>query len=363
MNHLPPRHQAATAEESGVRPQPRRRSARRVSGVAAVAAGAAVVSLLSACGSSSSSSASASASGSSSASAAAASTGSAGTATTRSVSTAKGQVTIPAHPLRVVSVHSFTTESLFDLGVTPIGVEDSGEQYEPPRYLARWKAVDKVATGATINYEKIAELKPDLIVGVDVPYLDADYKKLSAIAPTVLAPFDQTGNWSSYPAATADYVGRDTQLAALKQQYDDKIAAAKETYGAELAKEKWDVVQGGFDSGNYWIYGEQSPVGKILAALGTGFGSATQAVKGGGTDSVSYEKTELLKDADHIIYYTNNDGSPANHISKLFALQTFKELPAAKADAVVGTADFLPGSYSDAMGVIDSVTQALAKQH
>ena len=62
---------------------------------------------------------------------------------------------------------------------------------------------------------------------------------------------------------------------------------------------------------------------------------------------------------DRARHYTNNDGSPANNIQKLFALQAFNELPVAKSRHLVGTSDFLPGSYSDAIGVVDSLAKAL----
>ena len=41
--------------------------------------------------------------------------GTAGSAATRAVDTAHGKATVPAHPLRIVSVHSWSTESLYDL--------------------------------------------------------------------------------------------------------------------------------------------------------------------------------------------------------------------------------------------------------
>ncbi|MFJ5269793.1 ABC transporter substrate-binding protein [Streptomyces sp. NPDC088358] len=46
-----------------------------------------------------------------------------------------------------------------------------------------------MTTGADIDYERIAALKPDLIVGVDVPHLAKAYRKLSAIAPTAFTSF------------------------------------------------------------------------------------------------------------------------------------------------------------------------------
>ncbi|MFJ6539852.1 ABC transporter substrate-binding protein [Streptomyces sp. NPDC091385] len=278
---------------------------------------------------------------------------------THVVATAHGKVTVPTRPLRIVSVHTWTTESLFDLGLKPVGVEDSGASYVPPRYLKGWKSAPKVTTGADIDYEKIAALKPDLIVGVDVPYLSKAYQRLSAIAPTAFAAFDEKADWAAYPAETARFTGRTAQLGALKQKFDNRLTAVREKYGSRLSHSDWDVVQGGFDTGNYWIYGPASPVGDILGRLGVRFGSASASVHGGAVKSVSYERADLLKDADYVVYYTNNDGSPANKIGKLFALDTFKRLPSAKNHRLIGTADFLPGSYQDALGVIDSVEQAL----
>ncbi|MFK0138522.1 ABC transporter substrate-binding protein [Streptomyces murinus] len=330
------------------RPASASRRPRRPRLLRPVVAAAALALVLTACDASSSSSASGGSDGKA--------------AATRVVPTAHGKVTVPAHPLRIVSVHSWSTESLFDLGLKPVGVENSGANYVPPRYLKRWKAAAKVTTGADIDYEKIAALKPDLIVGVDVPYLSKAYKRLSAIAPTTFAPFSETSSWSAYPQATAGFVNGTAQLTRLKQKYDDRIAAARKTLGPKLTDSSWDVIQGGFDSGNYWIYSSASPVGDILSKLGVRFASATASVGKGDTKSVSYERADLLKDADYVVYYTNNDGSPANDIQKLFALRTFKELPAAKKHRVVGTPDFLPGSYSDAMGVVDSIENALRGQ-
>lgn len=108
------------------------------------------------------------------------------------------------------------------------------------------------------------------------------------------------------------------------------------------------MVQGGFDSGNYWSYGTTSPVGDTLGRLDAKFAPATTSVGKGAPKSVSYERADLLKDADYVIYYTNNDGSPTDNIQKPFALDAFKQLPAAKNDHLIGTPDFLPGSYKDA---------------
>jgi iron complex transport system substrate-binding protein len=281
---------------------------------------------------------------------------------TRTVTTPEGDVTVPSDPQRIVSVHSWSTETLFDLGVTPVGVEDGGEQYVPPRYLDRWKPIDKVAQGGTIDFEKLAALQPDVIVGVDVPYLSADYEKLSAIAPTVLAPFDDDSSWQDYPAFTADAVNRTAQLDELKADYAAAVDEVRSTYADAIASTRWDIIQGGFDAGNYWIYGTGSPIGTVLTDIGSTFADATTNAPGSESQSVSYEQAGLLQDADAIVYYTNNDGSPANDIDQLFALQAYQSLPAVVAGNTVGTSDFLLGSYADANGALDSIVEVLKKR-
>lgn len=72
-----------------------------------------------------------------------------------------------------------------------------------------------VTTGADIECESIAALEPDLIVGVDVPYLAKTYRKLSAVAPTAVTSFSDGASWSTYPGATAQFVSRTGQLARL----------------------------------------------------------------------------------------------------------------------------------------------------
>lgn len=62
-----------------------------------------------------------------------------------------------------------------------------------------------------------------------MPYLSKAYKKLSAIAPTRFAPFKDTVTWPGYPDATARFVNRTAQLAALQRKFEDRIAAVRKS--------------------------------------------------------------------------------------------------------------------------------------
>ncbi|MFH9942999.1 hypothetical protein ACH4OT_27195 [Streptomyces murinus] len=110
----------------------------------------------------------------------------------------------------------------------------------------------------------------------------------------------------------------------------------RKTLGPKLTDSSWDVIQGGFDSGNYWIYSSASPVGDILSRLGVRFASATASV----------EQRRLPRQ--------RHPG--AVRAADVQGAAGRQEAP------VVGTPDLLPGSYSDAMGVVDSIENALRGQ-
>ncbi|MGA5699032.1 ABC transporter substrate-binding protein [Peterkaempfera bronchialis] len=318
------------------------------------AAGAAALLGLAACGSGGSG-------GSGSKGAAGASAG-ASAATTRVVDTAKGKVTVPARPQRVVILNDFPMAAMFDLGQLPVGLFNAGEEYVAQPYLERWRSIPKVSNGVggTVEVEKVAALQPDLIIGIDAqPNLP--YEQLSRLAPTVLLPFSKSKTpWRDMAEQTAVVLGLPDALAKLKQRYADRAAQIRKERAAVLARYRWALLQGGFDEGQWWLYGPESNIGGILAAAGARFSSGSVRVKE--QASVSYELvTSRLSDADAIFYYTTNDGKPANLGPKLFAQQSFQKLPAVRAGHLYGSIAFLPAGYTEALMALDDFDSALRK--
>ncbi|MEW2546917.1 ABC transporter substrate-binding protein [Streptomyces sp. NPDC047002] len=281
---------------------------------------------------------------------------------TRTVDSAKGPVRVPARPRRVVAINDFPMSAMFDLGQTPAGVFDAGEEYVPERDLARWRAVPKVSdgVGGAVQVEKVAALRPDLIIGIDAQQ-NLPYDQLSDIAPTVLLPFSKSAApWRDMSVQTAGVLGVPAALDALKKRYAQRTAALRKTYADVLARTRWDLLQGGFDEGQWWLYGHGSPIGGILADAGARF--ATASTRLAVQQSVSYELvTSRLADADALFYYTTNDGRPANLGPKLFAQQAFARLPATRAHRLFGSEYFLPGGFEDALAALDDFESALKK--
>ena len=277
---------------------------------------------------------------------------------TRAVDTAKGTVDVPANPTRIVAIQPSAFATLYDLSVDVLGVYDEGAQYVSPRYLARYNAASKVGTGGQIDVEKVAVLKPDLIIGVDYSWNTDVYDKLTKIAPTVIAP---SNSWTATAATVANAVGQTAKLQALVQQLKTRSATIKTTYAAALSRYRWDILQGGFDTGQYWLYGPGSDIGLILAGAGVQFATGSAQTPGDANRALSYERIDVLADAGVIGFYANNDGTPNNEGPQLFAQEGFKALDAVKAGRLVPLPDFLPGGYGDALAALDEVETGLKK--
>ncbi len=284
-------------------------------------------------------------------------------AATRRVDSARGPIMVPARPARVVSTDWFVNNTLYDLGVTPVGVQDPGAQYIAPRYRGAWTKAAKVNT-TSIQVEKIAALQPDLIIGTDgaaVP--DELYRQLTAVAPTVLAV---ASPWQDMVRTVAEAMNRVDALQQLENRLADRAVAIKTGYADLLDRFRWDVLQGGFDQGRFYVYGPNSLAGLVLAPAGVRFAEASLAAAkitkpGVGIQSLSYENIDRLRDADAIAYYATYDGKPNNLGPQLFAQQLWKNLPAVKAGRLVPIPDFLVGGYGDALAMLDELEAGLKK--
>ncbi len=145
-----------------------------------------------------------------------------------------GSITIDSEPERVVSIGFADQDWLLALGVRPIAIRDwYGDQ---PHATWPWAqdelgdAEPTVLGSAELNFEEIAALQPDLIVGVSSGITDADYAKLSQIAPTLAQPGDYIDYGTPWDVATeliGNAVGKPTEAAALVEHVEGLYATAR----------------------------------------------------------------------------------------------------------------------------------------
>ncbi|WP_413691451.1 ABC transporter substrate-binding protein [Psychromonas sp. KJ10-2] len=103
-----------------------------------------------------------------------------------------GTLTIDKKPLKVVSVGQVDHDDILSFGVKPIAIRDwyGNQPYGvwPWAQSALGDAKPVLLDPRIIDYEAIAALKPDLIIGVSAAMDEKEYQKLNAIAPTLAGP-------------------------------------------------------------------------------------------------------------------------------------------------------------------------------
>ncbi|MBO7746260.1 ABC transporter substrate-binding protein [Paenibacillus sp. MWE-103] len=158
---------------------------------------------------------------------------------------ALGETVIPAHPERVVTLQYVS--QMLSVGVKPIGALDYLLDGQDPAF----QGIEEVGSSESVNYEKILSLKPDLIIAADLE--QADYDKLSKIAPTVSVP------WMGYDVfghvkVVGDILNRQKEAAAWQAGFDEKIKAAKEQIAGAIGADKTVAIYR-IDPKEFYVYG------------------------------------------------------------------------------------------------------------
>lgn len=144
----------------------------------------------------------------------------------------EGTATIPALPQRVIAVgFQRDTDTALALGVTPIAMV---EHLLFPSGIAPW--VEPVLTGPIpelldasegIPFERIAGLRPDLILATDDFVLPVNYTRLTQIAPTVsYVDGVESDTWQQRTTHIGKALGRDEAAKKIIADIEAKIARA-----------------------------------------------------------------------------------------------------------------------------------------
>lgn len=181
---------------------------------------------------------------------------------TRTITTDKGPLEVPAEPKRIVNLSGGLASYLYALGAPPVATDtrvlgvtnfDGGF---PPAWAeeARAAGTEQLPAGDSLSIEAVAAAKPDLIIGggqgITAVQAAQAHDRLAEIAPTVLVPRTLTG-WKEQLQAVADAVNKSDAVPGLLQQYEDKLTQVKSSiappsgeyvYIAMFASEKTYVV-------------------------------------------------------------------------------------------------------------------------
>ncbi len=223
----------------------------------------------------------------------------------------KGEVEIPSDPQRIVDV-SGSADELMILGIPFIASANTSmfDGVTVPDYLQEYFTQNNVETvgnysGASgdLNLEKIAELKPDLII-MNIRH-EKVYDQLQAIAPTVMIDDDiNYVNWRGRFEQLGKWFDKEDVVSSWLKEYDAKAeelsAEVKEVVGEETIAV---VEANSVHFGSYYVYRTGGPGELVYDELKMAPSSGVPTdVWGEVVDAEYFSKI----DADRILFFSDD---------------------------------------------------------
>ena len=243
--------------------------------------------------------------------AASGSTGAAAAAFPVSIDHKYGTTEVTAAPQRIVVVGLTEQDALLALGVVPVATtkwfgENPGEIWPWAKEKLGTAAVPQTLTDTDgIQFEKVAALKPDLIVGMYSGLTKEDYATLSKIAPTLAQPAGVTDfgvGWDVVTQTVGKAVGKageaDKIVADTKALFTAATAAHPTFKGASaLFATTYE---------GYYVYGPEDARGRFLQSLGFVLPPDLASITGKDFGAnISKERIDLL-DTDVLVWLVDD---------------------------------------------------------
>ena len=233
-----------------------------------------------------------------------------------------GSTEVPDSAKRIVTVGYTDQDAVLALGITPVAVRDwFGDQ---PGAVWPWardeleEAEPEVLPSTEINFEQVAALEPDLIIGTSSGMTEDEYAKLSEIAPTVAQPGEYVDfgvPWQDQTRIIGRALGQEERANELVSEVEGRLARVREEH-PEFDGASGVVALTG-EGGNYYPYGPQDVRGRFLESLGFKLPAEVAELAGDSFfATISGEQLSLV-DADALIWIVNSpaerealDGEP-----------------------------------------------------
>jgi len=225
-----------------------------------------------------------------------------------------GTTVVESEPTRIVTVGVTEQDTVLALGTAPVGVTDwYGEQPYATWPWAQDELGDAtpevLSTADGLEFEKIAGLAPDLIVGTNAGLTQETYDTLSQIAPTIAQSGEYTNYfepWDVQALAIGRAMGKEDEVTALidgiKDDFAQTAAAHPEWEGMSAV-----FLQNAFYDGNAIAYQDGLST-EFLTDLG--FVVPKELDEYATPDGQAYIPTEnldVLDAADVLIWGTETD--------------------------------------------------------
>ncbi|WP_024469047.1 ABC transporter substrate-binding protein [Treponema pedis] len=245
----------------------------------------------------------------------------------------KGDVTIPAEPKRIVDVAGLTEELLIlNMNVIASANTSMFDGVSVPEHLKQSFAEKNIEvvgnySGASstgdLNLEKIAQLKPDLII-MNIRH-DKVYEQLKNIAPTVMINDDISYvNWRGRFKQLGQWFNKTNDVEKWLSDYDSKAAGLSAKIKEAVGDKTFAVLEANsVHFGSYYVYRTGGPGELIYDELKlTPSAGVPENVWGEVVDAEYFS----LIDADHIFFFS--DDGTAGDTGKLAAWKNLKAVQA-----------------------------------
>ena len=229
-----------------------------------------------------------------------------------------GTTEIPAAPERVVAVGFNDQDFALAAGVEPVGARQfQGGIDITDRPWARGGR-PKLIGAEELEFEKIAALRPDLILGVYSGISKQDYATLSKIAPTVAQSGDYIDfgmPWKEEAATIGEALGRERESTRAVRAVDERFAKARAAH-PELDGRTFALAAA--SGGKAYVYGSQDLRARFFTSLGLKSPPAIEKLAGKSFYApVGAEDLDLLDQDVLVIYGTPEDVEAVPTLSRL----------------------------------------------
>ncbi|NEQ32500.1 MAG: iron-siderophore ABC transporter substrate-binding protein [Leptolyngbya sp. SIO4C5] len=205
--------------------------------------------------------------------------------------------------------------NLVALDISPIGTVtyEAFTGTEVPPYLqSKIAGIDWIGTDEQPNLEKLALLKPDLILGLEKQHQQI-YAQLSQIAPTVMLESDRA-QWQQLFLEVAAVVGQTSEAEQLLQNYEQRVEALREALGEQGLEQEISVAY--ILGSDIYAEPQNSFAGSILQDVGLKRPPA-QSVKVAANSRLIFSK-ERLDIIDGDVLFVPKSGSDLDDDQEAF---------------------------------------------
>ncbi|MEV8378441.1 ABC transporter substrate-binding protein [Kribbella sp. NPDC056861] len=199
-----------------------------------------------------------------------------------------GTTAITKKPERIVTAGWNDQDFVLALGEVPISTREWFEEYPNYPWVKAAVGDKQIRTfSAELDFEAIAQEKPDLILAIYETIDQATYGKLTAIAPTVVQSkqyADEQTPWDVQTLTTGKALGKQAEAQTLVDQVNAKLEEAKKAHPEFAGKVL--VEDFGPENGQHYLLAAKDPRRALFDALGF----AAQQEK----EEISDERLDLL---------------------------------------------------------------------